>query len=408
MRSPPARSYRAKAAMDLRLRHLLTARFRASPRYGWTPFGALDGSERGLLAGLHGRGGLAGLLRPTGTGAGIKGLDAEAARLWSTLAEPAHLPDRTLDLPGAGTAVARLVLDGVLEVEHEGRFVSGPVAFPLVFGDRPITPGAGPLAGLSVAALEYGGALQLDDPIALSWRLYRYNTQPQSPEWRRRLPDRRAVAAFLGLDGFDGRALLVHTTVGPHRLSTHRGWISWDLRRAAAERAGSARWKLYVSPEVEALPEALHRIVALAPEWPGAVSLKVGSDLPGLLRPDKCVLHFSTRDQLDAAAARLAAELGGMPGQGVPFSAEVAGRLLSWGVDPPGDRPVPGWLGVESWRLWITNRLAAALLAAQSAEPVSVAPAAFALGRILLEGVDPATWAPYDGNESPEHPPAAH
>ena len=293
-------------------------------------------------------------------------------------------------------------------MEHEGRFLSGADAFPAIFGDHPIPAGGGPLARLSLAALEYGAALALDDPIALSWRLYRYNTLPQSPEWRRRLPDRRAVAAYLGLDRFDGRAALAHDAVGGHRLSAHQGWLSWDLRREGAAPAGGPRWKLYVSPMVEALPEALHRIVALAPEWPGAASLKVGSDLPGLLRPDKCVLHFTTRDQLDAAAARLGAELDGMPAHGVPFSAEVAGSLLSWGVDPPADRPGPRWLGLESWRLWITNRLAAALLLARTAGPGAATPTGFSLGRLLLEGVDPATWAPRDGTGYLEHPPAGH
>jgi hypothetical protein len=160
---------------------------------------------------------------------------------------------------------------------------------------------------------------------------------------------------------------------------------------------------------VEALPEALHRVLALLPEWPAAVSLKVGADLAGLLRPDKCVAYFSNRDQLDAAAARLAAELEGMPAHGVPFSADAGGGgLLSWGMDPPGDRPVLRWLGVESWRLRITHQLAAALRIARTAGPGAMAASAFALGRILLEGVDPVTWAPIDHAGPAEQPVARH
>jgi hypothetical protein len=394
--------------MELQLRHLLNARFRASSRYGWTPYGALDPGARELLSGLHAGAGLAGLLTPAGAGFGLRGLDAESAGLRAALAEPGPLPEPALALPGNGIAVARMVLDGVLEVEHEGRFVSGAEAFPAVFRGIPVPAGRGSLARLSLDALEYGASLELDDPIALSWRLYRFNTLPISPEWRRRLPDRRAVAAYLGLDRFDGRAMSVHASVGAHRLSAHRSWLVWDLRRDGPARTGGARWKLYVSPEVEALPEVLHCVLGLAPEWPAAVSLKVGADLPGLLRPDKCVVHFSTREQLDAAAARLAAELDGLPAHGVPFSAEAGGGLLSWGVDPPGDRPVLRWLGVESWRLRITHQLAAALRIARTAGPGAVAAPAFALGRILLEGVDPVTWAPLDYAAPAEQSVAGH
>jgi hypothetical protein len=394
--------------MDLPLRHLLNARFRASTRYGWTPYAELDDAERGVLAGLHEGTGLAGLLTPREAGASIKGLDAESARLWSALTEPALLAESRLESLDELAPVARLLLDGVLEVEYQGRFVSGADAYPIVFGTHPVPTGTGALARLSLAALEYGASLRLDDPIALSWRLYRYNTLPESPEWRRLLPDRRAVAAYLGLDGFDARAGRVQSSAGDHRLSSQKGWLSWDLRREATARNGGTLWKLYVSPRVEHLPEALQTIASLVPELPGAVSLKVGANLPGLLRPDKCVLYFSARDQLDTAAARLSAELAGMPAHGVPFTADVSGALLSWGVDPPDSRPTLQWLGVESWRLWITNQLAAALLTARTAELDAVTPARFALGRLSLEGVDPVTWAPHHDVWPAEQIPAGH
>jgi hypothetical protein len=394
--------------MALPLRHLLDARFRASTRYGWTPHGALDSGARELLSGLQAEAGLAGLLTPASAGVAIRGLDAESAELWSALSEPGLLPAPVRAAAGDCVALARMVLDGVLEVEHEGRFVSGADAFPAVFGGTSVPEGTGPLARLSLEALEYGGSLELDDPIALSWRLYRYNTLPLTPEWRRRLPGREAVATYLGLDGFDRRAASLHAAVGAHRASAHGGWLTWDLRREPPAGTGEARWKLYVSPAVEALPEALHCVLGLLPDWTGAVSLKVGAGLPGLLRPDKCVAHFSTRDQLDAAAARLAAELDGMPAHGVPFSADAGGGLLSWGMDPPADRPVLRWLGVESWRLRITHQLAAALRIARTARPGAVAAPAFALGRILLEGVDPVTWAPLDPADPAEQARARH
>jgi hypothetical protein len=137
------------------------------------------------------------------------------------------------------------------------------------------------------------------------------------------------------------------------------------------------------------------------------------------------VAYFARFDDLARAASILAARLGGVAPHGVPFSAElVAGGLLSWGVDPPAwSGAGAGWDGSGSWRLWLTNLLARALLAAAAggaagtadataagpldepaaaraeapgaaSEAAAGAPWRFALARLRLEGVDTATWAP--------------
>jgi hypothetical protein len=122
---------------------------------------------------------------------------------------------------------------------------------------------------------------------------------------------------------------------------------------------------------------------------------KVGLDVYGLLRPDKMVAYFDTIEQLQVTTELLTSKLAGCPAHGVPFTAEITGDgLLSWGIDPPHDLQALSWLERESWRLWLTNRLATALLAAKSAQSTTIAPWEFALGRIALEGVDIATWTP--------------
>jgi hypothetical protein len=227
--------------------------------------------------------------------------------------------------------VARLLLDGVLEVEHEGRFVSGADAFPLVFADRELPESTGALARLSRDALDYGASLRLDDPIALSWRLYRYNTLPESPEWRRLLPDPRAVAAFLGLDRFDARA---GSSIlrGDHRLSTQKGWLVGP----PAQRRTEGRHAL------EALREPARR--GAARRTPGHARAGAGLPAPSRSRWARRSPACSGRTRRallpDAGPARhrgrrLAAELHGLPAHGVPFTAEASGTLLSWGVDPP-------------------------------------------------------------------------
>jgi uncharacterized SAM-binding protein YcdF (DUF218 family) len=76
-------------------------------------------------------------------------------------------------------------------------------------------------------------------------------------------------------------------------------------------------------------------------------------------------------------------------------------------VDPPAsERPLAG--GRESWRLWLTHRLARALLAARAARAsgpttgstagaTAAEPWQIALERLRLEGVSTETWTPGSG-----------
>ncbi len=114
-----------------------------------------------------------------------------------------------------------------------------------------------------------------------------------------------------------------------------------------------------------------------------------------MLRPDKMVAYFSSYEDLMGTAEKLKEELAGCAGQGVPFTAELAGDgLLSWGVDPPAEEHGLPWLGRESWRLWVTNRLAVALIAASTGGSANLEPWQFALRRLQLEGVDTRLWTP--------------
>jgi len=425
---------RTKPAADA----LLAGVLRANPRYELVPLERLTVAERRQLAELRQEPDLYGVLRrrDEGPGPGAKAVDCDTALLVLTLREPGPLPAylRASRRDDARRAVARLIADGVLEVAHGGAFVSGAAAREVV--DPPGGPragGRGRLAELSRAALRHAQALPADDPGLIAAKLYGYNRRPLTPRWRRRLGSADAVRRFLGLaagDGHGGGRL--GGRAGWSEAAVYGPWWTWHRRgrgRAEPGLASGAVYKLYASPQPEALAEAGAPLLA-ALAGAGPFQIKIGGDARALLRPDKLVAYFSTFERLSAAAEVLAEQLDGMTVQGVPFTAEIGGDgLLSWGVDPPPAQSA--WQSTESWRQRLTLRLARAILAArvESAEaphrpsppkpspaplspldtpppdeggdaPRAAAAAApmepweFALARLRLDGIDTDTWTP--------------
>ena len=64
-------------------------------------------------------------------------------------------------------------------------------------------------------------------------------------------------------------------------------------------------------------------------------------------------------------------------------------------MDPPHAEQALSWQARESWRLWLTNRLTTALLAAHFSDTTTVEPWQFALERLRLDGVDTDAWTPH-------------
>lgn len=278
--------------------------------------------------------------------------------------------------------VRALVLDGVLEVKSGRTYLGGAAAYRLCF------PTASPSRAaaddsLSSRALRRTAELGLTDPSRLGALLYAFNTLPATPELVRRYPDASVVERELLRD-------MPRSARGNSRCMTRsEAWLSWH--RASARAAGAKLWKLYVSAPPAALPHALH--VALA--VPGAVSVKVGRDLFGLLRPDKLVLYFPSCTAMMRAAHGLHRALEGVPAQGVPFTGQLFGAgLLSWGVDAMGEDAEAPWSGDRSWRAWLTHRLASALAQAAREQAADVPAWQFAMDRVSLDGVNVAEWIP--------------
>ena len=381
------------------LRNILGANFCANREYTLVLFDRLPSDQQELLRDLTKDPEFYGvLLPPSNTLRKPKSACQSTALLLYSLMEPGPIPayvQATLG-PSANQAIAELVLDEVLMIEHEGTFLCGSAAYDLLYSDPHSHQTPTALSDLTRSALEYGQMLALEDPAMLSARLYAYNRVPLSPRWKRLLPDRDAVAKWLGIDrNGELRPLLSNRWEFIAPSIEIEGWFQWSSRTKPPRNGDSETgYKLYVSPIPEATQQAFKVVVECLANSE-AYHFKVGDDGYGLLRPDKIVLYFRSFAALEEIACSIAERLPDCPAQGVPFTAAFNGsRLLSWGVDPPRQSGVLAWQERESWRLWITNRIAVAMIAASQSQNGRLAPWRFALERLRLDAIDTDTWTP--------------
>lgn len=382
------------------LRNLLAENFRANPLYELVLFDRLPPSEQAMLIDLRSDQDFYGILRPrVANGLAIKSVCRNAALLYLTLREPGALPSYLTNnpVPDTNQSIAELVLDGVLEVKQvsDGTFVSGSEAYPVLYADRLPDKTRGTLSELSINALRYAQAFETEDAGRLSARLYFYNRTAASPRWLRQLPNEDSVLDWLGLsEGGPLRRRLRATWSELAASEISDGWRVWRRRNYSLSLSEQPDYKLYVSPLVSTMPEAFGKTIEVLGSS-AAVRFKIGRDVYGLLRPDKFVAYFPTYETVAEAATSLRTILGDCSPHGVPFTADLTGDgLLSWGMDPPRSQRLLGWQPFESWRLWITNRLATSLIAARAATNRAIEPWRFAMERLELQGVDTGSWIP--------------
>ena len=368
-----------------------TARFRSSPRFELKRLDELSPEQRAPLEELARDADFYGLLVPRPpSSATIKSVGSEIAALLIALAAPAPLDGFGIDRDD----VVDLVLDGVLEIEHDGDFVSGADALPIVGNGTAFADAAHGIARLSLDALRYAEDLATDDAETLTRALYLYNRIPAARFWTARFPDREAVLGHLGA----GSGALASTIASAWRLlppDQSNDWINFHAVDRRAYRRGAATFKLYVSPRPENIRDAFEAVVRVLADR--GVDFKIGPDAGGLLRPDKMVAYFASREEIDDVASALRARLAGCPAHGVPFTAGLDDDgLLSWGLDPPESERALSWLGRESWRLWLATKLGAAIAFAKTSSRGAVEPWRFAVERVRRLGVDIERWTPAD------------
>jgi hypothetical protein len=245
---------------------------------------------------------------------------------------------------------------------------------------------------LSRAALEYGAALGIRESARLGRRLYSYGRFPASPRLRRAFPTPETVSDHLLHDNEGLRRQLIDGWRRRRFFGEDSGWAMWTRPRGDPRNAPTTH-KLYVSPVLDSVRPVFHAVMPIVTES-GAVGFKVGAELPYLGRPDKLVIYFADRAEMDRIAGLLEPRLADFEAHGVPFTCAIDGSaLLSWGTDPPGQTE-------QSWRSWLAMQLAGAMTEAERGHAVETA-----LRRAETLGVDPDTWEPLSidwGRDGPE------
>lgn len=376
---------------------ILDGLFRINPKYEFVSFEDMSRAESDALGALRVDGDCAGILRPERhSGLRIKSACSQTAQLLQGLKTAGRLPENVRgQLAQEGCEpILELLLDDILQIFRNGRFESGPLVSDLLKPTSPQSGNLGYLASLSRDALQYGQRLAIDDPQRLAAQMYFYNRTPVTPQWDRRIGDPAQFERFLGTDR-DGRCGQL-LRAGARRIAAtqqSKGWDIWALKDDDRPHGKTFDYKIYVSPSLEAMPEVLPIVLEVFFEHRVPL-FKVGSNLPGLARPDKIIAYFGNFEQVEAVGARLAERIAGAPVHGVPFTAELfADGMISWGMDPHEARMFD-WQERASWRVWVAHHLARSLVDSRRTPNRMIAPWQFALERLRLDGVDPDTWTP--------------
>ena len=370
---------------------LFDRRFRASQAFGLVGFDTLAPTEQRLVASLRRDPDFFGLLKPVDPMLPAKSVSKEAALLFLTLQLPQRIPALLESIFGHDPrALLGLLADSVLEVEHEGAFVSGQAALQL-FVTTARRAATHATAIVSSAAIECAATYEGVDAATLAGSVYAYGRQPCTEALRRRFV---RDADVLGLLADDPRVADLLTSRWAMDARPEAPWLLCSSDHPAPHLG----YKLYVSARLEAMPRlfgmavrALHRV--------RCTHFKLGRRAEDMCRPDKMVAYFTSLEHLQECAGLIERDLASadMPpslAQPVPFTAGIDPvGFLTWGIDPPELARLTDGLEYQSWRQWIAYRVAVAVLSAKT-RVMSSEVLPFVLERLALDGIDPETWAP--------------
>lgn len=359
--------------------------------------------QKELLSGLHDESEVYGVFEPASASTELtfKVAYREVAMLYLHLEHFHKLPHYFIvsGTRNINEVVARLILDHIIQIEWEGNYVSGPEALTAIYGEAVFEEQKLPnyLSDLSRKAIYYAWMLNETDFGSVASRLYTFNTIPWDAFEKATFYSTHSVKEFLFSRAKEAARQTLDKQWYPFSDQEKNSWLSWMRSSPEKSSTGDSTfiYKLYISPYINDLPEVfVHFIPVISAS--AAFSFKVGSTIEGLLRPDKMVAYFDTREALLQTAGILETELSGYPAQGVPFTTQLdTTGLLSYGVDPP-QTDVLNLIEQGSWRTTITDHLALAILKSKKQQLHWPQAMGFIRAMLLTAGIDNYQWTMSD------------
>jgi hypothetical protein len=381
---------------------LIKAKYRASSKYRVVEWSDLSLREQETLSGLYDGNDVYGIFQPVVNSPHLTAKIAyrEVALLYFHLQQSENIPHYFLEINEQQwkKTVQQLVLDNIIEIKYEGKFVSGTDALKAIFNDvlwdSEIVPGY--LPALSTRAIQYGLSLHNLSVRSMSRRLYTFNTTPWDAVAKLNFYSPRSIKDFLFPESDMSLHFWLNKKWSSLNVSGTEYWLAWSKLNSDAEIKESMKtpiFKLYISSTFPDLPRVLRQSLPVL-SAANTFSFKIGNSLEGLLRPDKMVAYFLNMEDLKTTAKLLFDNLKKISVQGVPFTSPLDHTgLLSFGVDPPTSEVLTEIEGA-SWRCKVTDQLSLAIIQAQEESLNMRESFDFIKAKLLLAGIDITNWTP--------------
>jgi hypothetical protein len=386
----------------MNIRRILNEEFRVSPFYTLREWNVLNPREKELISGLHDEADVYGVFSPTTPGSGqtVKVAYHELALIYFHLTQSPLLPHYLTGSPGdsLNQVIAQLVLDQVLEIKWNEKFVSGMHATEALFGKALYghlqVPGF--ISSLSKQGIEYALYLDEVEMKTIAHKLYTYNTTPWDSSLKRDFSETTDTRDYVFSASRSSLISIINKEWQLINDPAKDPWLGWSRRyfdELSSGEIDKGTYKLYISPVIRDLPKVMNVVLPILTASK-AFSFKIGNGIQGLLRPDKMVAYFNNRSSMLQAAGELKNKFNDCKVQGVPFTAQIDDTgILSWGFDPPGSdvlSPIEG----GSWRCKITDQIALAIMQAKTEQPDHRRAIDFIGSKLFVAGIDPCDWTP--------------
>ena len=380
----------------MKTRLLLNEQFRRGSLYQLVEWNQAGQYVKELLSGMHKDTELYGVFVPLNnmTGLTIKAASKEVAMLFFHLQHSSKIPHYYIASAeeDKNEAIAKLVMDGIIEIKWNDRFVTGTASLTALFDNAVVDDSSIPgcLSALSVQAIHAAWLQHQQDLKSLASKLYSFNSIPWDADRRSFFTAKHSIKEFL----FSLCGTAVEKQLNKEWTfvtgAEKRGWLSW-IRPPENDDDFLQTHKLYISAFIDDMPLVISKAIPVI-NASAAISFKTGSNIAGLLRPDKMVVYFINEASLLQTAALLEKELDGCRAQGVPFSKQLdKNGLLSYGIDPP-ESEVLDAIEEGSWRTTIADKLALAILQTKNDGLNWHQSFDFIKAYLLLNGIDPKNW----------------